>query len=101
MATLRREAPPESRERSATEKLPPGGVAAQDVTAAPAAQRVIPQLAIVMPCFNEEEALPCGAARRITSLRRFARRLWCFFWSYIGNTVWTFGVRHVQECTRT
>jgi glycosyltransferase involved in cell wall biosynthesis len=70
MATLLRDAPPELREGLATEKLPPERPAERGLTAAPAAQRVIPQLAIVVPCFNEEEVLPHTAARLLTLLER-------------------------------
>ena len=66
MATLLQEAP-ELREWLATEKLPPERPADRELPAAPAAQRVIPQLAIVVPCFNEEEALP-ETARRLGKL---------------------------------
>src|SRR6185312_7613500 len=67
MATLLRETAPEFRERLTTEKQPRERAAPQELTAAPATQRTIPQLAIVVPCFNEEEVLP-ETARRLGRL---------------------------------
>lgn len=66
-----RETTPEVRERAAREELPAQRVCAQELAAPPAAAPVIPQLAIVVPCFNEEDALPETAAR----LRRLLERL--------------------------
>ena len=73
MATLLRETAAERREGLATEKLPLERPADRERTAAPAAERIIPQLAIVVPCFNEEEMLPQTAARLATLLERLRR----------------------------
>jgi glycosyltransferase involved in cell wall biosynthesis len=71
MATLLRETVPELRERSVTEKLLADRSALEERPASPAAARIVPQLAIVVPCFNEEEVLPQTAAQ----LRRLLERL--------------------------
>ena len=63
MATLLRETPAELGDGPDTDKLPPERIAPRDLTAASAAARVIPQLSIVVPCFNEQEVLPQTAAR--------------------------------------
>jgi polyisoprenyl-phosphate glycosyltransferase len=70
MATLLREKAPEFRDKVATEKLAAERPSAQERTAASAMQRTIPQLAIVVPCFNEEEVLPQTAARLSLLLER-------------------------------
>jgi len=74
MATLLRETTPELRERAAAEKLPSEKAAAQERPAAPAPVRSIPQLAIVVPCFNEEEVLPETAARLGALLERLRQQ---------------------------
>lgn len=73
MATFLRETAPDFRERVVTDRLPAEGFIAQELTAAPAAQRLAPQLAIVVPCFNEEEVLPETARRLGLLLDRLQR----------------------------
>lgn len=65
MATLFRETAP-GRRGAVTEKLPSEKAGAQE-RAAPSSARTLPRLAIVVPCFNEEEALP-ETARRLGML---------------------------------
>ena len=70
MATLFRETAAELREKSAAEKLPVERIVAQEKAAASASARCLPRLAIVVPCFNEEEALPETAKRLALLLER-------------------------------
>lgn len=63
MATSLRETKPEFRDRLSPETLPAERLAAEERTAAPLPRRPVPQLAIVVPCFNEEEVLPQTATR--------------------------------------
>ena len=67
MATLLRETMPELLERPAAETLPAERLAAEERAAASAPARAVPQLTIVVPCFNEEEVLP-ETARRLGKL---------------------------------
>ena len=67
MATLLREGVPELLERPATDRLPADRPTAEERTAASSPARAVPQLAIVVPCFNEEEVLP-ETARRLGRL---------------------------------
>lgn len=62
MATLLRETTPGSRERAVTDTLTRSDAAGRAAAAA-APARVIPTLAIVVPCFDEEEVLPQTVAQ--------------------------------------
>ncbi|HEX8755946.1 MAG TPA: glycosyltransferase family 2 protein [Steroidobacteraceae bacterium] len=73
MATLLRETAAELPETLVTERLPAEASLAGERAAAAAAQRLIPQLAIVVPCFNEEDALPETARRLGRLLDRLQR----------------------------
>lgn len=70
MATLLRETAPELDHGWTAEKPPAPSPSGAQVPAAATAARVIPQLAIVVPCFNEEEVLPHTAARLAALLGR-------------------------------
>jgi glycosyltransferase involved in cell wall biosynthesis len=71
MATsLLRESGAQSRDSWVTEKLPAHRPSGEELTGASAQQRTVPQLAIVVPCFNEEEVLPQTAARLQALLAR-------------------------------
>jgi glycosyltransferase involved in cell wall biosynthesis len=73
MATLFREAIPESRETLITERLPVESPAGEESPAKIAPARTLPRLSIVVPCFNEEEVLP-ETARRLGMLLHRLRR---------------------------
>src|SRR5579884_3386263 len=73
MATLLRDTVPEFRDRLITEKLPAEKAAGEERSAAAAAARTLPRLAIVVPCFNEEEVLPETARRLGVLLERLRR----------------------------
>lgn len=73
MATLLRETAPEFRDTLVTDRLPAQASLTKERAAAAAAQRVIPQLTIVVPCFNEEEVLPETARRLGMLLDRLLR----------------------------
>src|SRR5690242_3237315 len=73
MATLLRETPPEFRDRLMAERPPSGEAAMDERTAGLSPARTVPRLAIVVPCFNEEEVLP-ETARRLGMLLDRLRR---------------------------
>ena len=73
MATLLRESVPASRERLAPEKLPAERLVSEEAPATHQEARTMPRLAIVVPCFNEEEVLP-ETARRLKTLLDGLRR---------------------------
>jgi glycosyltransferase involved in cell wall biosynthesis len=70
MATLLRETAPRLDDGWVAEKPPAQRDSTAQLPAAPPSARVIPRLAIVVPCFNEEEVLPQTAARLATVLER-------------------------------
>jgi glycosyltransferase involved in cell wall biosynthesis len=70
MATLLRETGPAYRDSWVAETPPARLESAEGLTTAPAGAPTIPQLTIVVPCFNEEEVLPQTAARLKALLER-------------------------------
>jgi glycosyltransferase involved in cell wall biosynthesis len=73
MATLFRQATPESGEALIAERLPAEKSAVDDSVAKAAPPRTLPRLTIVVPCFDEEEVLPETARRLGTLLQRLRR----------------------------
>lgn len=73
MATSLRETVPEVRDGPATEKLPAERIAAEERRAASSPGRTLPQLTIVVPCYNEEEVLPETVARLSMLLERLRK----------------------------
>ncbi|HEV7138436.1 MAG TPA: glycosyltransferase family 2 protein [Steroidobacteraceae bacterium] len=73
MATLFRQATPESGEALIAERLPAEKSAVDDSVAQAAPPRTLPRLTIVVPCFDEEEVLPETARRLGTLLQRLRR----------------------------
>lgn len=74
MARLLRKAIPEFRDRSVTEKVPAERQAVGERSATTSTVRAPPQLAIVVPCFNEEQVLPETARRLVNLLERLRRQ---------------------------
>src|SRR5690348_11936345 len=73
MSTLLRENVPELRERPPNEKLPAERPVAEEREAKSSPAHTVPRLAIVVPCFNEEEVLPQTVRRLRTLLERLQR----------------------------
>lgn len=73
MATLLRETTPEFRDRPIAERPPSDKAALDERTAGLSPARTLPQLAIVVPCFNEEEVLRETARRLGLLLDRLGR----------------------------
>lgn len=73
MATLLRETVPDYGQRLGTDKLPYESAADQRAAAPSASARTLPQLTIVVPCFNEEDVLPETAQRLRSLLDRLQR----------------------------
>ena len=73
MATLLRESAPELTERPAADKSPVEKIVGETRQAASASARTQLKLAIIVPCYNEEEVLP-ETARRLGALLERLRR---------------------------
>ncbi|HEX5461238.1 MAG TPA: glycosyltransferase family 2 protein [Steroidobacteraceae bacterium] len=73
MATSLREKAAGQSGKSPADKLPAENAAAQEHEAAASPGHALPQLAVVVPCFDEEEVLPETARRLRTLLERLRR----------------------------